>query len=234
MRMIRGAAALVLTAAVVTSCDVGGFTDDGGSDPVTPVTDQSTVAMPTAIPSALLDCPDAGQEEPADGEQVDPQSLPLPDVDLTAARWDTPDGFAVTSRYYEDNPVEVLDSLWVAEPVSPPLPTLNVINIAIYVEVDWGDLVDACGDLPLELIEAQLAVYRDRIGATELSEPAMTEVAGVPAVEQAIAVSGYRYIGYWIFSPTQMLHLYCQWTDPQYQHTIEAGCNDLRASLQVG
>lgn len=199
-----------------------------GEDPeptsAAPAPDEGTT-MPTEIPSWLLECGN-------DDDKRD-ETLQLTALDLTAATWSLPAGFQLASGYVEDNPVETLYSEWVAEPTDPPLPGLNVINVVIYTDVDWGDVADGCGRVPLEAVEEKLARYRDQIGAEPLSDAEMTELAGLPAIGQDIGLASYSYTGYWLFSESQLLHLYCQWTDPGYEAAIVSGCDALAASVQV-
>jgi len=181
--------------------------------------------MPTEVPSWLLECGrDKGDRD---------EALQLTALDLTQAAWSMPAGFTAASGYVEDNPVEILHSEWVAEPTDPPLPSLNVINVVIYTGVDWADLADGCGRVPLEAVEEKLARYRDQIGAQPLGEAEMTTLAGLPAIGQEIGLSSYDYTGYWVFSESQLLHLYCQWTDEAYRAAIVAGCDALAASVTV-
>jgi hypothetical protein len=204
----------------------------GGADPgVEPASagPDEPATMPTEIPSWLLEC---GADKPGRGEPAD--DLQLADLDLTQARWSTPSGFAVTDGYVEDNPVETVYSTWYAEPTDPPMETLNVLQVVIYTGIDWGDLADDCGRVPLEAVEEKLAQYREQIGAEPLSDAEMTEVAGRPAIHQDIRLARYSYTGYWLFSRTQLLHVYCQWTDDANRGVIERGCDDSVASISVG
>lgn len=182
--------------------------------------------MPTEIPSWLLEC---GADK--DGETD--ESLQLADLDLTRATWATPSGYVEVTTYIEDNPVETIHSTWYAEPTDPPMETLNVIQVVIYTGIDWGDLADDCGRVPLEAVEEKLAEYREQIGAQPLSEATMTEVDGHPAIQQDIGLSEYSYTGYWLFSTDQLLHVYCQWTSEANRPVIERGCDDLVASVSV-
>ncbi|WP_277050653.1 hypothetical protein [Ruania albidiflava] len=177
------------------------------------------------IPPQLLEC---GEKE------ADPDELQLADVDLTTATWSMPDGFEESFLYVEDNPVEDVATTWYAVPTDPELPTLNVLNVVLYTGLDWGDLADACGRVPLEAVEEQLARYREHIDAEPLSEAEMTEVAGMPAVTQHIGLASYDYVGYWLFSETQLLHVYCQWTDEAAREVIEPACTPLVESVTVG
>ncbi len=177
------------------------------------------------IPSQLLEC---GEKE------ADPGELQLADVDLTTATWSMPDGFEESFIYREDNPVEEIATTWYAIPTDPPLPVRNVLNVVLYTGLDWGDLADACGRVPLTAVQEQLARYREHIGAEALDEAEMTEVAGLPAITQHIGLAEYDYVGYWLFSQTQLLHIYCQWTDEANREVIEPACTPLVDSVQVG
>ncbi len=227
-RRWRGPAVVALLLAVVAGCAIPGV-GGGGDDPTSSGPDGgSTATMPTEIPSWLLEC---GDDTGKDGDRD--EALQLTTLDLTAATWSMPAGFQQAAGYAEDNPVETLYSEWIAEPTDPPLPTLNVINVVIYTGVDWGDLADGCGRVPLSAVEEKLARYRDQIGADPRSEAQMVEVAGLPAIQQDIGLERYSYTGYWLFTETELLHVYCQWTEPQYKASIVAGCDALVSSVQV-
>ena len=215
-------AAVVLL--LLVAC-VPGTPGPGGGGDGSPPAAQEPATMPTEIPSWLLEC---GNDKDSD------DALKLADLDLTLARWSTPSGFEVVTSYFEENPVETLLSSWYAEPTDPPMPTLNVANVIIYTGVDWGDLADECGRVPLEAVEEKLAQYREQIGAQPLSDARMTEVAGQPAIQQEVGLSEYSYTGYWLFSQTQLLHAYCQWTEPGYRSVLENGCDALVASITIG
>lgn len=179
------------------------------------------------LPPEFLECgnPDDINEE--DG-------LMLADLDLSQAHWAIPEGFRPASGYIEDNPVETLQDFAVYEPdVDAPL-LLNVVSVVRYQGLDWGDAADACGRVPVAAVEERLAGYREAIGAEPMTDAEMTLLAGHPAITQEIALREYEYVGYWLFSPTQLLHLYCQWTpgDGQ-QDVIRGGCDDLASSLVV-
>ena len=228
-RSVAAAAISALTALLILSgCAIPGFGDGSTEDPTaggtSPRPDESAT-MPTEIPSWLLEC---GSDDKDRDEE-----LQLSTLDLTQATWSMPDGFTEASGYFEDNPVETLYSDWVAEPTDPPMPRLNVLSLVLYTGVDWGDLADECGRVPLEAVEEKLARYRDQIGARPLSDAEMTTLAGLPAIRQEIGLSSYDYTGWWLFSETQLLHLYCQWTDEQYREVIVAGCEAVAASVAV-
>ncbi|CAM3663391.1 hypothetical protein OCAE111667_21010 [Occultella aeris] len=222
-RRATAVAAAVLAIALVAGCDQespapgpDGPTGAGGGTGATPT-------EPRTVPPGFLECSD----------DPDPKELQLADVDLATATWSTPSTFEVVTTYHEDNPVETIESTWYAEPTSPPLPTLNVLNVVLYSGLDWGDVADDCGRVPLSAIETRLASYRDQIDAEPLTEASMTTVAGLPALEQDIGLASYDYHGYWLFSETQLLHVYCQWTSGN-RDVIEAGCGPLVDSVQVG
>ena len=177
----------------------------------------------TTLPPEFLECGDPTELDTDDG-------LMLADLDLTGAQWSTPDGFRQSQIYNEDNPVENLVDFWVAEPAEGPV-LLNVVVMATYDSLDWGDAADICGRVPLEAVEERLAGYRDQIGAEPMSDAKMTLLDGHPAMTQELSLPNYDYVGYWLFSPDQLLHLYCQWTTQR--DVVETGCSDLVGSLQV-
>lgn len=228
-RHLGAAAAALLGLTLLAGCAIPGF---GGDDETAPTDGTSTTGprepatMPTEVPSWLLEC---GDRDKGDRDE----SLQLTTLDLTQATWSMPAGFDEAAGYSEDNPVETLHSEWIAEPTDPPQPSLNVINIVIYTGVDWGDLADGCGRVPLAAVEEKLARYREQIAAEPLGEAEMTTLAGLPAIKQDIGLASYDYIGYWLFTETQLLHLYCQWTPSGDQAVIERGCDDLAASVVV-
>ncbi len=161
------------------------------------------------------------------------EGLMLADLDLAAATWAMPDGFVETPYYSEENPVEDVVSEWVVEPASSPL-DLNVVNVILYDDLDWGDAVDRCGRVPIEAVEERLARYREQIDATPIDDAEMMLIDGHPAITQRIQLENYSYVGYWLFSIDQLLHLYCQWTPNSWQQgQIEAGCDQLIESVSV-
>ncbi|WP_154793854.1 hypothetical protein [Occultella kanbiaonis] len=215
-------AGAVLLAGCTTPTDGAG--DPGGAD--RPTGGGSMNGTPTAQPSApagFLECPDAASDK----------DLQLADVDLTTATWATPTGWADASGYVEDNPLEEILANWVGEPVDDPLPRLNVGAVVIYGGLDWTDLADECGRVPITAIEAQLDRYREQIGAEPLSEVERITIAGLPALHQDIRLPSYDYTGYWVFSENQLLHAYCQWTAEEYRGPIEDGCLQIVESLTV-
>lgn len=202
----------------------GGAREDSSGDVSTGRAQEDPAGEPMAtLPPEFLECGDPAELDADEG-------LLLADLDLTGARWSTPPGFTRTHAYHEDNPVEEMLDFWVAEPLDGPV-LLNVVVMATYGGLDWGDAADVCGRVPLEAVEERLAGYRDQIGAEALSEAEMTLLAGHPAITQELSLSSYDYVGYWLFTPDQLLHLYCQWTTQR--EVVEAGCADLVESLQV-
>ncbi|UFU08100.1 hypothetical protein [Ruania halotolerans] len=191
------------------------------------------------IPPQLLECGSRSgdaerSEEKGGGDGGDEESLVLTDTDLTTVRWSTPAGFAEAVGYFEDNPVEQLDTLWVAEPTDGSVPSRNVLNVAVYVGLNWGQQAEQCDEVPLSAVQERLAGYMEQIDAELLGEAEMTEVAGLPAITQRVRLASYDYLGYWLFSQEHLVHVYCQWTDAQHQELIEQGCADLVPTVQVG
>ncbi|HIZ37584.1 MAG TPA: hypothetical protein H9815_17545 [Candidatus Ruania gallistercoris] len=223
MSVLAGAAALALSGCGL----LGGGTEESTStaSATSGDADSPEASGDRTIPPQLLEC---GQDRPADDE------LQLADVDLGTATWSMPEGFEESFSYVEDNPVEEIATTWYAVPTDPELPSLNVLNVVVYTGLDWEGLADACGRVPLEAVEEQLGRYRDQIGAEPLDEAEMTEVAGMPAITQRIGLSEYSYLGYWLFSETQLLHAYCQWTDESAREVIEPACQPLVESVSVG
>lgn len=221
-------ALLVTGLLTTTGCSRAGRDDErgAGGERTTPEAEQSAT-MPTEVPSWLLEC---GAE---DHKERDTE-LQLAAIDLTTATWSMPAGFTASTSYVEDNPVEALHSTWYAVPTQPAQPPLNVIQVVIYTGLDWEGLADGCGRVPLAAIEDKLAQYREQIHAEPLGEAEMTTLAGHPAIHQDIGLSRYSYTGWWLFSQTQLLHLYCQWTTDGDRAVIEGGCEDLVSSLRVG
>lgn len=225
VRFRAGASAVVLCLALVGCDQFPGGDADGpegsGSDGEVAGTEED--GDPVTLPPELLECGDPSSTDSQDG-------LMLAELNLAEASWSMPDGFTETFSYFEDNPVENLVSLWVAEPESDPV-TLNVVNVTIYDGLDWGKLADQCGRVPIEAVEERLAGYRDQIGAEPLTDAEMMTLAGHPAIQQSLSLAEYDYLGYWLFSQDQLLHLYCQWTTQQ--DLIESGCEELVDSLAV-
>lgn len=227
----RGVGSVLLAAAastmlVLSGCSVLGGEDDGpgGADGSAEPSGAAGSGDRPTIPSQLLEC---GEKE------ADPDELQLAEVDLSSATWSMPEDFEESFLYVEDNPVEEVATTWYAVPTEPELPTLNVLNVVLYTGLDWGDLADACGRVPLEAVEEQLARYREHIDAEPLDEAEMTEVAGMPAITQRIGLADYSYVGYWLFSQTELLHVYCQWTDETAREVIEPACTPLVESVTV-
>ena len=218
------AAVLALTGCGILGGDEQESPPTGSADGSSDGGSRASGDRPT-VPPQLLEC---GQDRAEDDE------LQLADVDLTTATWSMPEGFEESFSYIEDNPVEEIDTTWYAVPTDPELPSLNVLNVVVYTGLDWADLADSCGRVPLEAVEEQLGRYREQIGAEPLDEAEMTEVAGMPAVTQRIGLSEYSYLGYWLFSETQLLHVYCQWTDDSAREVIEPACQPLVESVSVG
>lgn len=219
------AAAVALVAALVAGCGALGGGGDGGDGTDQPGTTGGSTNgdRPTSIDSGLLEC--------GDPDGADPE-LQLTDVELTDATWDMPEGFTETFLYSEDNPVEHIDSTWTAEPVQDPV-QLDVLAVVVYGELDWGEEADSCGRVPIEAVERRLEGYAEQIGAQTLSDAQMTEMAGLPAIQQDIQLDLYSYRGYWLFDVDQLMHVYCQWAPGGDQETVLRGCEELVASVEV-
>jgi len=214
---VAAAAAAMLTACGLPSALGGG---EGGTDG----SRDTPREPPTELHPGLRDCAPQGSND----------SLSLADSDLEAVTWSTPAGFYdVSSYYHEDNPVEDIGWIWVAAPESLPNRTLDVISVNYYTGVGWNEHTDNCDAVPLEAVKERLSRYRTQIGAKELSEAEMTEINGYPAIKQDLRLNDYDYEGYWLFSTTQLLHVYCQWENPEMESEIRKGCSDLVSSLQV-
>lgn len=216
--MIAGIAA----AMALGGCGVIGGDDPGPADPSGGQSQDPDRSPPPTLAPELQECGSGGEEQ-----------LTLADTDLTEATWDVPDGFETTGGYHEDNPVEdnILD-LWVAKPTDVDR-SLNIVNVVTYDGLDWGDNAEECSEVPLSAVGDRLGHYRQIINANALSDPEMTEVDGYPAMQQSLEVSRYSYEGYWLFSTTQLLHVYCQWDDDQYRDIIMDGCEQLVDSVSV-
>lgn len=208
------ALAATVLAVTLTGCAAG--EGDGGEDGDDP-------SGSTSIDAALLECGEATTADP---------TWQLLDVDLTEATWAMPTGFVETFDYSEDLPVEHIESFWVAEPQEAPV-ALNVLTVVVYSQLDWGEDADECGRVPTTAVDDRLVAYNEHTGAEPLTEVEATEIAGLPALRQDLALAQYSYRGYWLFSRDQMIHLYCQWTNEAEKPRVLAGCDELVASLVV-
>lgn len=220
----RGTSALVAAALVVTltGCGVlGGDAGDGaaGSDGA----GSDAVESHTSIDPALLECGSPDEEAP---------SRQLDDIVLTTATWEMPEGFAETFKYSEDMPVEHIESFWAAEPATDPV-DLNVLAVVVYSDLDWGADIDDCGRVAEATMDERLASYREEGDAEPLTEIESLEIAGLPALQQDLSLPEYSYRGYWVFSRSQLIHLYCQWTSDAEKDRVLTGCDALVSSLTV-
>ncbi|UFU04409.1 hypothetical protein LQF12_07500 [Ruania suaedae] len=243
MGITRAVPVLALALVAATGCQPDGGGDgaggsDGSGSPGSSgsSSDGSGPGGPATIPPQLLECGDPSADSKDDGgkDGTDAQNLLLTDTDLTQATWTMPEGFEEAFGYVEDNPVETLEQIWVAEPAGDAAPSLNVINVVVYSGLDWGALSQECAQVPLSAVEERLAGYREQIDAEPLTDAEMTEVAGLPAITQQVGLSDYDYLGYWLFSRSDLVHVYCQWTAPEHRSVIEDGCADLVASVRLG
>lgn len=217
-----GAAATAALLVALTACGLPELIE-GGGEPAGGARD-ATREPPKELHPGLRDCKPAGS----------PDELSLADADLNSVTWSTPDGFYdVTEGYYEDNPVEDLQWMWVAASRELPAHTLDVISVNYYSGVAWNAYADNCEAVPLTAVEERLAQYRVHIGAQPLSDPEMVTINGYPAMKQDIRLDSYDYEGYWLFSTSELLHVYCQWENAAAEAVIREGCGELVESVQV-
>lgn len=218
---MRGAAIAVVLSVLLAACGLpetlaGEDSQEGAGD--------RPREIPTALHPGLRDCAPAGSDD----------ALALSDTDLDAVQWSTPDGFVdVTGEYFEDNPVEDLQWMWVGGSEELPPATLDVISVNYYEGVSWHEFADDCDSVPLTAVNERLAQYRTHIGAQELTEAKMIEIDGYPAMSQDLRLATYDYEGYWLFSTTQLLHVYCQWESASAEAIIRQGCAELVDSLVI-
>ncbi|MFC7406206.1 hypothetical protein [Georgenia alba] len=244
MRSVTATTTALALAAVLTACGAQGSGAGGPEPGAGPTDDESGEMVSGPLPEWLCDNRDEAGDgataegtedpgEPDDSETAD--GLVLTDTDVTEATWETPSGFTEASGYHEDNPVEDLAGIWVAEPSDGSAPTLNVVNVVRYTGLEWDPATGGgpCDPVPMGDIEARLARYMDQIGAEPLSDAELTTLAGLPAVTQRVSLADYDYVGWWLFSQQELLHVYCQWTDETYRPVIEAGCDELVASVRL-
>lgn len=215
MGIRRSFALVAITLLALGACGSG---DSGDGE-----ADGESGTEPTSIDAALLECGEITETDP---------TVQLPDIDLSEATWQMPEGFVETFDYSEDLPVEHVDTIWVAEPEKKPQPR-NVLTVVVYSELDWGDDVDECGRVPQTAVADRLEGYVQDNDAEPLTEVSEVEVAGLPAYTQSLSLPAYSYDGYWLFSRTQLMHVYCQWTSEEEKTRIRDGCDDLVASIEV-
>lgn len=219
----RKAIAGFAAALLLTSCGAVSQILSGDEDPTRSPRSEPR-EIPTQLHPGLRDCAPQGSDS----------ELHLPRTDLNSVTWKTPDGFVdVSGSYYEDNPVEDLQWVWVAASEKLPPNTLDVISVNYYNNVAWNAYVDECEAVPLTALEERLEKYRNHIGAKPLSEPEMTEINGYPVIKQDLRLDRYDYEGYWFFSVGELVHVYCQWENASAEKEIRRGCKELVSSVTV-
>lgn len=210
-----------------------GPTDDpSGGTSSTPGTEPSG---DRTIPPQLLECGDpnakpGGGEDAEDGEQVE-----LTDARVASdASWATPEGYYSADGYYDDLDYEELSFLHTYVPEAGGYDTLDLVGVLGYTGLDWGQLAQECGRVPLDAMLERVAEYQEALGAGTIDDAELTEVGGLPAVTQAMSISSYDFRGYWLFSQTELLFIGCQWTSESARGDIESACSELIGTVQVG
>lgn len=241
---MRSRRTVALSAAVavligLSGCSLIGDDGPGAGGP----TDEDSASAPSTvppedrtIPPQLLECGDPNAKPGADdGDGGDGEQVELSDAQVaTGASWDTPDGYHSASGYYDDLDYEELSFLHTYVPTSPGYDSLDLVGVLGYTGLDWGQLAQECGRVPLEAMLERVGEYQQLLGAGTLDEAALTEVGGLPAVTQAMSIENYDFRGYWLFSQTELLFIGCQWTQESVRDEIESACSELVGTVQVG
>lgn len=230
-----GAAASLLLA--LSGCSLLDGDDPETEPPSSGPTDgqgEHPSGQPT-IPPQLLECGDpagkGGDSEETEGD--DPVELTDALV-ASDASWDVPAGYESATGYYDDLDYEQRMFMHTYVPTAPGYDTLDLVGVLGYDGLDWGQLAQECGQVPLEAMLERVAEYQDLLDAEPLDEAELTEVGGLPAVTQTMRIPSYDFRGYWLFSQTELLFIGCQWTSQDAQAEIESSCADLVATVQVG
>lgn len=236
----RRAAVLGAVAAVLiglSGCSLIGSdspTDDPSDDPSS--TPSTVPAEDRTIPPQLLECgdpngkPGDGAGDGEEGEQVE-----LSDARVaTDASWGIPEGYSSADGYYDDLDYEQLSFLHTYVPGAGGYDTLDLVGVLGYTGLDWGQLAEECGRVPLEAMLERVGEYQGLLGAEPLDEAELTEVGGLPAVTQAMSIVSYDFRGYWLFSQSELLFIGCQWTQDSVRAEIESACSELVGTVQIG
>ncbi len=217
------ALAAVLTVGLV-GCDEG-----SEPEPEPPTPSEKGALEPdgegATLPPGLLEC---------DSERYsDDGTLLLAELDLTAATWDTPSGFAEEDGYYEANPPADQISFWVAGP-QPPVPP-SVIGVAVHGGVDWSGIADPCARIPADAVTDWLEEYHEGSDAVEmLTDVQAAQMGAQEAVSQVRRFSDRTSRATWLFSQEHVLVVYCQWgNDGDEEQLINEACDELLASVRV-
>ena len=228
-----GAAAVVL--AGVTGCSLLG-PDETPPEPTTagPTSSEQPSGRPT-IPPQLLECGDPAGKSGADGGTDGDDPVELTDAHVASgASWDVPAGYESASGYYDDLDYEQRMFMHTYVPSAPGYHTLDLVGVLGYDGLDWGQLAQECGQVPLDAMLERVAEYQELLDSEPLDEAELTEVGGLPAVTQTMRIPSYDFRGYWLFSQTELLFIGCQWTSESARAEVEASCADLVSTVQVG
>ncbi|UFU08101.1 hypothetical protein [Ruania halotolerans] len=179
---------------------------------------------PHTIPPQLLEC----------GESSDPEVQLTDALVASDGQWSVPAGYQPAEGYYDDLAYEEQSFLETLVPESPGYHTLDLLGVIGYVGLDWGQYARECNRVPVEAMLERVAEYERALGAEAIDDAELTEVAGLPAVTQAMEIPRYTFRGYWLFSQTELLFIGCQWTSDHAREEIEMGCAEIVGSVQVG
>ncbi len=208
-RIGRGVVVTLVVAAALSACDVPvpGFTDP---EPSTS-TSSSTAEMPTEISSALVECDDRVK------------GWPDAPTDLSSWTVQGPDGYHASSEGLHFAPIEgdYVQSYFNHDVTDWP----NQVGLNYFPQLARGPVTNACRQLDSEQVTARIELQASEGGATILSGPTETEVAGQPAwvvrlVYPDIDVTNDNYFVYGVDS---LVHIECQWGEG-YQDDVAQAC----------
>ncbi|WP_147917601.1 hypothetical protein [Ruania zhangjianzhongii] len=232
--MALGAAAALLVG--LSGCSLIGSDDapDVPSDGP-PSTPGAVPPEDRTIPPQLLECGDPNAKPGDDADAEGGEQVELSDARVaTDATWGTPDGYYSADGYYDDLDYEELSFLHTYVPSAGGYDTLDLVGVLGYTGLDWGELAEECGRVPLEAMLERVGEYQGLLGADPLDEAELIEVGGLPAVTQAMSIESYDFRGYWLFSQSELLFIGCQWTQESVRSEIESACSQLVGTVQVG
>ena len=235
---MRNRRAVVLGAAVAVLVGLSGCSLIGSDSPADGPSDSPSStpgpvpAEDRTIPPQLLECgdPNGKSGDGEDGEQVELSDALV----ATDASWGIPEGYYSASGYYDDLDYEQLSFLHTYVPEADGYDSLDLVGVLGYTGLDWGQLAEECGRVPLEAMLERVSEYQGLLGAEPLDEAELTEVGGLPAVTQAMSIVSYDFRGYWLFSQSELLFIGCQWTQDSVRGEIESACSELVGTVQVG
>ena len=236
---MRNRRAVALGAAVAVLIGLSGCSligSEGSTDDPSESPSHTPGAVPAedrTIPPQLLECGDPNGKPGGgadDGEQVE-----LSDALVASdASWSIPAGYYSASGYYDDLDYEQLSFLHTYVPEADGYDSLDLVGVLGYTGLDWGQLAEECGRVPLEAMLERVSEYQGLLGADPLDEAELTEVGGLPAVTQAMSITNYDFRGYWLFSQSELLFIGCQWTQDSVRGEIESACAELVGTVHVG